>query len=500
MAMQDPKVRRFRQGRRSKRYDLAVVGAGTAGLVSSLIAVGAGARVVLVEAERTGGDCLWTGCVPSKSLLAAAELAQRMREGERLGVGGGEPEIDFARVMAHVDRARCKLAPHDSPERLRRAGVEVIEAAGRFRAPGELETAGRVLRHRAAIIATGSVPALPPVRGLEDAQPLTSDTIWDLRRLPGRLAVLGGGPIGCELGQAFARLGSSVTLIEADQRLLAREEPRAAALIAERLRAEGVEVLTGTPASEVRPRADGAGTVVLEAARGGVSHELEFDRIFVSTGRRPMTDGLGLEALGIAADDAGAVPVDSRLRTAAAGVYAAGDVTGALPFTHVAAYHARVASINALFHARRTVDYRALPWVTFTDPEVARVGMSEAQARRRWGKRARIVEFDYAQLDRAITADRALGFAKLVGDRRGRLVGATVAAPAAGESIAELTAWIAQRASIGRVSTTVHAYPTFSEGPARAADEYLRARYATPRTRALTRPALALLRLLERPG
>ncbi|MGH2804863.1 MAG: dihydrolipoyl dehydrogenase family protein, partial [Thermoleophilaceae bacterium] len=424
------------------RYDLAVLGGGTAGLVSSLIAAGAGARVALVESERTGGDCLWTGCVPSKSLLAAAELAQRIREGARLGVGGGKPEIDFERVMAHVDRARATLAPHDSPARLRREGVDVIESAGRFRGPGELEADGRVLGHRAAVVATGSVPALPPIAGLEQAEPLTSDTVWRLRELPRRLAVLGGGPVGCELGQAFARLGSAVTLVEAEERLLPREEPRAGALVAERLGAEGVEVQTRARAREVRASPGGAGVLALDPPTGGAPRELEFDRLLVAAGRRPVSAGIGLEALGIETSASGAIPVDRLLRTGAPGVFAAGDVTGVLPFTHVAAYHARVASINALFRARRKVDYRAVPWVTFTDPEVARVGLSEAQARRRWGERARAVEFDYARLDRAVTADRALGFAKLVGDRRGRLVGATVAAPAAGESIAELAAWI----------------------------------------------------------
>lgn len=477
-----------------RRYDLIVLGGGTAGLVSSLIAAGAGARVALVEAERPGGDCLWTGCVPSKSLIAAAELAQRIREGSRLGVGAGQPEVDFAAVMAHVARAQGTIAPHDSAERLRRDGVEVVRGRGRFLAPGMLEVEGAELPHRAAIIATGSRPELPLIEGLAGAGALTSDTVWDLRELPARLAILGGGVTGCELGQAFARLGSEVTLLEAQRRLLPAEEPRAAGLIAERLEAEGVRVRTGARATRVRA-AGGTGELELEAGE-----RVAYDSLLVATGRSPVTEGIGLAALGVPTGDDGAVVVDRRLRTTTRGVYAAGDVTGALPFTHVAGYHARVATPNALFHARREVSYRAVPRVTFTDPEVAAVGLSEAQARERWGERARVVEYDYARLDRAITADRAHGFVRLVGDPRGRLVGATVAAPAAGESIAEITAWVAQREKIDRVSTTVHAYPTFAEGAARAADDYLRKRYLTPRARAVAQTALALLRLLERPS
>ena len=476
-----------------RRYDLVVLGGGTAGLVSSLIAAAARARVALVEADRLGGDCLWTGCVPSKSLIAAADLAQRIRAGERLGIGG-EPAVDFAAVMGHVRGAQDAIAPHDSSDRLRRDGVEVVEATGRFLSPGRLEAAGRVLSHRAAIIATGSRPAMPPIDGLDRAQALTSDTVWELRELPPRLAVLGGGPVGCELAQAFARLGGDVTVVEAGERLLPLEEPRASALVEERLRGEGVRVLTGAEATSVRDQNGGAGA--LELADGD---DVPYDRLLVATGRRPTTDGIGLAALGVPTGERGAIPVDRWLRTATRGVFAAGDVTGELPFTHVAAYHARTATPNALFHTRREISYGAVPWVTFTDPEVARVGLSEAQARERWGERVRIAEFDYARSDRAITANRAYGFVKLVGDRRGRLVGATVAAPAAGESIAEITAWIAQGERIDRLSTTVHAYPTFAEGAARAGDDYLRARYATPLARRAGHWALALLRVLERP-
>jgi len=316
---------------------------------------------------------------------------------------------------------------------------------------------------------------------------LTTDTMWELRELPGRLVVLGGGPIGCELAQAFARLGSQVALVEMADRLLLKEEPRASALVAERLRADGVAVRTAARATEVRD-----GELLLDSGEA-----VPFDQILVATGRAPRTDDLGLEAAGVRVDERGAVIVDRRLRTSAAGVYAAGDVTALLPFTHVAAHHARVASSNALFHTRTRVT-ETLPWVTFTDPEVGRVGLTEAQARERWGERVVIAESDYALLDRAIAAGEAYGFAKLVGDPRGRLVGATVAAPAGGEAIAELTAWVARGEKIDAVSRTVHAYPTLAEGPARAADHHLTARYSSPRLRAIARPVLATLRAVER--
>jgi pyruvate/2-oxoglutarate dehydrogenase complex dihydrolipoamide dehydrogenase (E3) component len=473
-------------------YDIVVVGGGTGGLVAAHIAAGTGARVALIERERMGGDCLWTGCVPSKSLIAAASLAQRMRTAPRVGLRAVEPEIDFAGVMEHVHEARRRIAPQDSPERLRAAGVEVIQAEARFTGPRRLVADGRELRFRTALIATGSQPDVPPVPGLHEARPLTNENLWDLSDLPSRLAVLGGGPIGCELGQAFARLGSSVTLIEMLPRLLAREEPRASDLIAHHLAAEGVDVRLGNTVTAVKH-----GSAGFEIGAGGAD-PIHVDRILVAAGRRPRTAGLDLDAAGVETDDSGAVVVDRRLRTTTAGIFAAGDVTGELPFTHVAAYHARIAAVNALFLARRTVDHAAVPWVTFTDPEVGRLGKTEQGARDVFGGEAAVVEYEYSELDRAIAAGEDYGFVKLVGDPKGRLVGATVAAPGGGEAVAELAAWLAVGEKIDRVSQTVHAYPTLAEGQARAADEHLRRKFATPRVRSVTRPALRLLRALAR--
>jgi pyruvate/2-oxoglutarate dehydrogenase complex dihydrolipoamide dehydrogenase (E3) component len=476
---------------RSERYDLVVLGGGTGGLVSARIAAAAGARVALIERDRTGGDCLWTGCVPSKALLAAAELAQRMRRARSVGLAPIEPEIDFAAVMRHVHAAQKTIAPGDSPERLRSEGVDVIEAEGRFLAHGLVAAGERQLRCRVAIVATGSEPLVPRIVGLEAARPLTNETLWELEALSERLVVLGGGPVGCEFGQAFARLGSRVTLVEMADRLLLKEEPRAGALVARVLEEEGVDLRLGEAADAVTRNGAGARLVV-------GAEELPFDRVLVAAGRAPSTDGLGLDVIDVRTDDRGAVLVDERLRTSARGVYAVGDVTGALPFTHVAAHHARIAAPNALFGLRRKVDYAAVPWATFTDPEVGRIGLTEQEARERWGDRVVVAEFDYSTSDRAIAAGQARGFAKLVGDRRGRLVGATVAAPAGGEVIAALAGHVAARAKIDAVSRQVHAYPTLSEGPARAADQYVIRKLLRPRMRALTRPALAALRAVQR--
>jgi pyruvate/2-oxoglutarate dehydrogenase complex dihydrolipoamide dehydrogenase (E3) component len=480
------------------RYDLVVIGGGTAALIAAHGAAGIGARVALVEQHRIGGDCLWTGCVPSKALIAAAATAHTMRHADRHGLDPASPAVDLGRVMKAVRSTQGVIEPHDSPERLRDAGVDVVSGHGRFLAPGVIDVDGRRLHYRKAIVATGSRPIVPRIEGLADALPLTSDTVWELDQLPRRLVVLGGGPIGCELGQSFARLGSTVTIVEALPRLLPRELPAVGHLIADRLQCEGVGVLVGSTALRVVPDASGDGDRMV-VDQGGATRDVFFDRILVSVGRRPTTADLGLERVGAEVDERGYVVVDERLRTTAPHVYAAGDVTGVMAFTHVAAYQSRVAVTNALFKLRRRASYDHIPSVTFTDPEMARVGLDAGEARERWGDRAIVQRFDYSGLDRAITHGDHVGYAELVGDPKGHLVGATVVGQAAGESIAELTAWLATSAKIATISQTVHAYPTFSEGPSRAADDVLRARYFSPRMRRVTRPALALLRRFDRP-
>lgn len=479
---------------RRARHDLVVIGGGTTGLVASQAAAGLGARVALVERDRVGGECLHTGCIPSKALLAAAERVHAMRTADRVGIESHEPAIDFARVMERVRGAIAAAGVEDTPQHLRSVGVDVFEEEARFLRPGEIAVGSATLRYRSALIATGSKPAMPAIEGLSGADPLTNETVFDLDELPRRLAVLGGGPSGCELGQAFARLGSEVTLIETGERLMQREEPECSALLAEVLREEGVDVRTGVGVERVEAGGGGAARLLLA---GG--DPIDADRILVAAGRRVEASRLGLERVGVTTTPTGAVVVDRHLRTRGDHIFAAGDVTGTLKLTHFAAYQSLVAVANALFGLRRTAETGWIPWATFTDPEIAHAGLTEAEARARLGDRVEVYEHNYARNDRAITAGRAHGFAKLVADRRGRLLGATIAGPAAGESIAEAARLIREGKKVGDLSQMVHVYPTFTEGPARAADEIWQRRYLTPATRRLTRPLLGLLRMVDRP-
>lgn len=480
---------------REPLYDLVILGGGTGGLVSAFVAAGVGARVALVERdEHPGGDCLWTGCVPSKSLLAAAELAHGIRSAAAFGLEATLADVDLGAVMAHVREVQAQIAPHDSAARLRDAGVEVVRGSARLAAGRTVTVGDRRLRARKVIIATGSHPALPAVDGLAQAGALTTDTVWELDVLPERLVVLGAGPIGCELGQAFARLGSRVTLVEAAEQVLPKEDEDVSALLLGALSREGVSMRLGTTIASAQ-RLPGGGVRLTPTA----GEPLDADRVLVATGRTPRTSRLGLAAAGVRTDDRGAIVVDRALRTSARHVLAVGDVTGGPAFTHVAAHHARVATVNALFGLRRRADTAVVPRVTFTDPEVAQVGLTVTQARARWGDDVVLARTgEHAELDRARTARAGTGQATLVADPKGRLVGASVVGRAAGEAVAELTAWITTGAKIDAVSTTVHAYPTYAEIGARAADEHLRARYATPRVRALLRPVLAAARLLPR--
>ncbi len=477
----------------SRRYDLIAVGGGTTGLVATLTAAGLGARTALIERDRPGGDCLWSGCIPSKALLASAERAHAVRTAGEFGIRVGEPEVDFAAVMARVRSVIEKAGRRDTPAYLASEGVDVIEGQARFARPGSIEVGGRELLYRTALICTGSRASIPPIEGLAESAPLTNENVFDLDRLPKRLLVLGGGPIGCELGQAFARLGSRVTIVEGLDRLLPREEPFAGEILTGILGEEGVDVRTGLAASRVDPGDDGAG--VLELAGGG---EVAFDRILVATGRQPVTDGLGLDAVAVETGEGGKILVDAGMRTTGDRIFAGGDVVGDLQFTHVAGYHGLVAMANALFRARQKVERDWTPWATFTDPEVAHVGLTEEQARARHGKDVGVYEFDYSELDRALTAGTR-GSVKLISGRRGRLLGATIVGAAAGESISEAARLVREKRKVADLSQMVHAYPTYTEGPARAADDYWRRRFFTPGARRWFRPPLAVLRALDRP-
>lgn len=445
-------------------WDLLVVGGGSAGLVGARVAASFGASVLLVERERTGGECLWTGCVPSKALLAAAAAAAGARDAARFGVDVGDVRVDAARVMAHVKGVIAAIAPVDSPAALRADGVAVASGSLRFTGRHSAAVDGMPVPFRQALVATGAAPAVPPIPGLAEARPLTSGTVWDLHALPRRLVVLGGGTIGCELGQAFARLGSAVTLVEAADRLLGPEDPDAAALVTDALLRDGVEVVTGAP---VVAASDGG--VVLDGGR-----RVDGDVLLVALGRWPRTAGLGLDAAGVEVDGRGHVVVDAALRTANPRVWAAGEVTGHPAFTHVAGVHAATAAANAVLGLRRTAQVDALPRVTYTAPEVAAVGLP-ADA-----PDVTVRTWRHAEVDRAVADGRTAGFARLVLDGRGRVVGATVVGPRAGETLAELTLAVRRGLRARDLAGTVHPYPTYGDGPWNAAIAEARARLAAP--------------------
>ncbi|MBM7808851.1 pyruvate/2-oxoglutarate dehydrogenase complex dihydrolipoamide dehydrogenase (E3) component [Geodermatophilus bullaregiensis] len=476
---------------RERTWDLAVVGGGTAGLVGARTAAALGARVLLAERDRPGGDCLWTGCVPSKALLAAAARAAEARTASRLGVTVGDVRVDLGAVMAHVEGAVATIEPEDSREALEAAGVTVVRGTARLTGPRTLDLDGRTTAFRAALLATGGRPVLPPVPGLREAGPLTSETVWDLHVLPHRLVVLGGGGTGCELGQAFARLGAQVTLVEALPRVLPGEDPDASALVAAALETDGVRLLTGTRVTAVSGEPGGPADVTVEGPGG--RRTLGCDRLLVSVGRRPDTAALDPAAAGVDLDDRGYVRVDGALRTTNPRVWAAGDLTAVSHWTHTAGVHGATAAANAVLGLRRRVDPTAVPRVTFTDPEVAAVGA------RTWadGEPApRTVTRPAGRVDRAVAEGRTDGFARLALGPRSRVVGATVVGPRAGEVLAELTLAVRTGLRTADLAATTHPYPTHADGPWNAALDDVRTRLA--RARPATSALVRLRRLLDR--
>jgi pyruvate/2-oxoglutarate dehydrogenase complex dihydrolipoamide dehydrogenase (E3) component len=464
-------------------WDLLVVGGGTAGIVAAKTAAGLGASVLLVERERPGGDCLWTGCVPSKAILAAAAKAAGARRSSTHGIHVDAVTVDFPAVMKHVRTAIATIEPTDSARAMTAVGVRVAHAHLTFTGPRTARVADREVAFRQAILAMGASPAVPPVPGLAEAvasgHALTSETVWDLTALPKRLLVLGGGGIGCELGQVFARLGADVTIVEAAARLLPGEDADAGAIVTQALRDDGVRVLTGAATRRVLPDAAGppaGGRLVLDD-----EVEVAYDRLLVAVGRSPRTTGSGLDAAGVRVDARGFVVVDKTLRTTNRRIWAAGDITGHPPFTHTAGVHASTAAGNAVLGLRRAAAPAAtMPRVTFTEPEVAGVGLSAAESADRPGWR--VVTRSHDEVDRAIAEGDTTGFSRLVLDRRGRIVGATVVGPRAGESLAELVLAVRLGLRTRDLAATVHAYPTYGDGPWNAGIDDVRARLAQPRT------------------
>lgn len=474
------------------RYHLVVVGAGTAGLVSAAGAAGLGARVALVERSLMGGDCLNVGCVPSKAVLRAARgWSEARRAAERFGGPAAAGDGDFAAAMERMRRLRAGIAPHDSAARFRDLGIDVFLGDGRFVAPDAVEVAGQRLVFRRAVVATGARALVPPIDGLADSGYRTNETIFALERRPERLAVLGAGPIGCELAQAFARLGCRVTLLDMAPQVMPREDPEAAAVVEAALARDGVHLELGVTVGRVSR--DGEARVVHFVRGGGGSGdggqggegegEVAVDELLVAVGRAPNVEGLGLEAAGIEYGRQGVV-VDDRLRTSNRRVYAAGDVSSRFQFTHMADAEARIVLQNALFLGRKKASALVVPWCTYTSPEVAHVGMSAADAEEK-GVDVDTVTVPLSSVDRAILDGETEGFLRVVLARGSdRILGATLVSEHAGESIAELTLAIGAGLGLGRLAEVIHPYPTQAEAIKKAADQWRRGKL-TPRVQKL---------------
>jgi len=466
---------------RPARFDrnLIVIGAGSAGLVSAYIAAAVKAKVTLIEKHRMGGDCLNTGCVPSKALIKSARLLSQIRRSKEYGIKAASAEVDFADVMERVQRVVTTIEPHDSVERYTRLGVECLSGEAKITSPWtvEVKTAGgdsRTLTTRAIVIAAGARPFVPPIPGIEEVGYLTSDTIWGLRQLPKRLVVLGGGPIGSELTQCFARLGSQVTQVEMLPRILIREDPEVSDMVMQRFRQEGINVLVGHKAKEFRVE---NGEKILIAECEGRDVRIPFDRLLCAVGRIANTKGYGLEELGIPVSRTRTVEHDEYLRTIYPNIYACGDVAGPYQFTHTAAHQAWYAAVNALFGRFRKfkADYSVIPWATFTDPEVARVGLNETEAKER-NVPYEVTTYSIDDLDRAIADEEAHGVVKvLTVPGKDRILGATIAGEHAGDLIVEFITAMKHGIGLNRILGTIHIYPTLAEGNKFAAGVWKRA-------------------------
>ena len=467
-------------------HDIIVVGGGTAGLVTAAGAAALGARAALIERDALGGDCLWTGCVPSKALIAFARRGRDAGSGMREAAPPdpsriSHPASRWVDAVAWMRSARDRVARHDDPERFRAMGVDVLLSPARLAGPERVEVDGRTLRAKRIVLALGSVPAAPPVPGLAEAGFLTHITALNQPALPLRIAMLGGGPVGLEFAQTYARLGARVTVLEMLPELLPREDPEVGSYVREQLGREGIAALTGFRATRVTREGQD------KAIYGTDGRRVAVDEIFVAAGRVPNTRDAEPGRAGVELDE-GAVRVNDRLATTAPGIWAAGDVTGGLQFTHVADYMAKIVVRNALTPFPTTVDYRVVPWVTFTDPEVARVGMTVEEAAAA-GERPQVFRSDFAELDRAIVegGSATTGFCKVVTRSNGRILGATIVGRGAGELIMEFVLAMRLGIPLPRLARFIHPYPTMSEIVSRTAAEWYRQKYTGTRAARLVR-------------
>ncbi|MEE4358608.1 MAG: FAD-dependent oxidoreductase [Desulfococcaceae bacterium] len=455
-------------------YNLVVIGAGAAGLVTSYIAAAVKARVALIEKHKMGGDCLNTGCVPSKALIRSAKILSYVRRAGEFGFQEGRMDFDFAQVMERVQEIIRKIEPHDSIERYRGLGVECIQGEARIRSPYTVEVNGRTLTTRSIVIATGARPFIPPIPGLDKINYLTSDNVWNLRTLPRRLIVLGGGPIGCEMTQAFARLGSEVSQVEMFPRIMGREDPEISHMMKKQFEKEGIRVLTEHRAKELR--AEG-GEKILICDYKGEEVRIPFDEILVAVGRAANSKGFGLEELGVEIRPNGTVTANELLQSSFPNIFCAGDVAGPYQFTHTAAHQAWYASVNALFGSFKTfkADYSVIPWATYTDPEVARVGLNESEAREK-GIDYEVSLYGIDDLDRAVCDSEDHGLVKVL-TRPGRdaILGVTIAGSHAGDIISEYVLAMRNKIGLNKILGTIHIYPTLAEANKYAAGVWKKA-------------------------
>jgi dihydrolipoamide dehydrogenase len=447
-----------------KQFDrnLIVIGAGSAGLVSALIAATVNAKVTLIEKHKMGGDCLNTGCVPSKALIKSAKVASLIKRADDFGINIPESNIDFPAVMDRVQSIIKKIEPHDSVERFESMGVECIEGNARITSPWSVEVNQQTLTAKNIIIATGAGPLIPPIKGIEDIGYITSDSLWEIREQPKRLLVLGGGPIGCELSQAFARLGTVVTQVEMFPRIMAREDEDVSNLITKKFQKEGIDVRINHKAKEFIKK-DNQNILICEY--DGQDVEIEFDSVLVAVGRKPNISGFGLEELGMKFNQQGTIKVNEYMQTSIPSIYACGDVAGPYQFTHTASHQAWYASVNSLFgrFKRFKADYSIIPWATFTDPEVARVGLNEQEAKQQ-NIPYETSFFKLDELDRALTEDETEGFIKvLTVPGKDKILGATIVGDHAGELITEYITAMKNKTGMNKVLSTIHIYPTLSE-------------------------------------
>ena len=451
-------------------YDIVIIGGGSGGLVVASAAAQLNAKVALVEKSRLGGDCLWFGCVPSKSLLHASRVAHEVKHSSRFGIYTTPPDIQFSEATGHVQNVISTIQPHDSPERFESLGVEVIFGEGQFKDQKTFTVNGRDLKARAFVVSTGSRPQVPPIEGIEEAGFLTNEQIFSLKERPQSLAVIGAGPIGCELGQAMHRLGSQVTIVSSRDHILPKEDPEAALVVEKQLEADGVNILRGKRATKVE--------VINGKKHLWVGEEkIVVDEILVSSGRVPNVHSLNLEAAGVEYTEKGIV-VNPKLQTTNKRIYGCGDVIGGYQFTHVAGYEAAVVVQNALFFPSAKADYRVIPWATFTEPELARVGLSEKQARDRYGDKIEVLKQDFAEVDRAQAEGATEGFAKIITTSKGEILGAHLVGASAGELIHEIILAMKNKLPVSALTGIIHIYPTLSEVNSKAALQLKKRNYA----------------------